>query len=371
MRLAPAPREPRQAELAYIRDLRTIWRQAQSLLAHAFNPLIDVWPTDMREDVGTAEGMSDVTLQHIWPSIDPRDLRTYAPWATSRDEVVRAAFPGHMLPASDHQVEAFVQSAIETAKLRPWTTYDIEPFTPSVPSPFRIRPAYTPPMLIDDAGRVIPPPPRPRIVTTNTIHRQIEYARVALAQQVNIHALVPVVTKAGERVNRWCNREVQRVLTIDPRGDPRTAYQLQQWGQMNANLIETGVRGPIDGVRLKSLLSDVADTLETAHAAGTRVEVLAHQIMERYEVSDSRAKLIARDQTLKLNGQLNRSKQQAAGVTQYRWITSRDEKVRPSHQRLNDTIQSWDVPPPPGHPGDDYQCRCTAQPIIPELEASA
>lgn len=101
---------------------------------------------------------------------------------------------------------------------------------------------------------------------------------------------------------------------------------------------------------------------------GLRVEELQQMLVERGEVSESRAELIARDQTLKLNGAITESRQKSAGVTQYVWSTSQDERVRPSHKVLEGTLQDWNVPPPPGHPGKDFQCRCVAIPYIPELD---
>ena len=56
------------------------------------------------------------------------------------------------------------------------------------------------------------------------------------------------------------------------------------------------------------------------------------------------------------------------GITQYIWRTSRDERVRESHLVLEGKTFSWDSPPDVGHPGQDINCRCTAEPVIPGLE---
>jgi len=121
------------------------------------------------------------------------------------------------------------------------------------------------------------------------------------------------------------------------------------------------------GVRLRrgSLLQEVSEVIERAHAEGVRVEVLAHDLRERFEVSNSRAELIARDQTLKLNGQINRHRQLSVGVEEYIWDTSGDERVRESHAVLDGRKFSWHAPPSVGHPGQDFQCRCGAIPVIP------
>lgn len=79
---------------------------------------------------------------------------------------------------------------------------------------------------------------------------------------------------------------------------------------------------------------------------------------------EARAQLIARDQIAKINSNLNMARQQNLGLNQYVWRTSQDERVRESHKKLSGKIISWDKPPSVGHPGEDYQCRCVAEPYF-------
>lgn len=51
-------------------------------------------------------------------------------------------------------------------------------------------------------------------------------------------------------------------------------------------------------------------------------------------------------------------------TTHYIWRTRGDNKVRAAHAANNGRIFSWDNPPPTGHPGEDYGCRCTAEPYV-------
>ena len=57
------------------------------------------------------------------------------------------------------------------------------------------------------------------------------------------------------------------------------------------------------------------------------------------------------------------------GFQYYVWTTRKDDKVRPDHARLEGRICNWNDPPVVDlrsgrrrHPGDDYNCRCTAAP---------
>lgn len=51
-------------------------------------------------------------------------------------------------------------------------------------------------------------------------------------------------------------------------------------------------------------------------------------------------------------------------TTHYIWRTQGDDKVRASHAANNGKIFAWDNPPETGYPGDDYNCRCTAEPYV-------
>lgn len=113
----------------------------------------------------------------------------------------------------------------------------------------------------------------------------------------------------------------------------------------------------------RAYAEDVKKVL-TEDTIGLRYEVLKERLIERGNVSERRAELIARDQVLKLAGSINQERQKQAGIEKYVWNTSNDEAVRDTHEALEDSIQRWDSPPPPGHPGEDFQCRCVAIPYF-------
>ncbi len=65
---------------------------------------------------------------------------------------------------------------------------------------------------------------------------------------------------------------------------------------------------------------------------------------------EQRARLVARDQLGKLNGQISMLRQTAIGVERYTWRTSLDERVRTTHQALEGKVFYWnpvDGPVPP------------------------
>jgi SPP1 gp7 family putative phage head morphogenesis protein len=118
-----------------------------------------------------------------------------------------------------------------------------------------------------------------------------------------------------------------------------------------------------NAVLIKSLpeqmLSQIEGVVQRGMLAGTRHEELAKLLVERLGVAESRAVLIARDQTLKWHGSLQRLRQLDAGVTEFTWSTSNDERVRPAHRVRDGKRYKWTSSPTPGQevnclPGESH-----------------
>lgn len=122
---------------------------------------------------------------------------------------------------------------------------------------------------------------------------------------------------------------------------------------------------------ITSLSDDVVKRVEqtvlTNFAAGNSVKTLKRSLTEQFGITQSRAELIAFDQTAKLNSDLNTIRQEQAGITEYDWTTSHDERVRPLHRRLDGKRYKYGQPTgaeqglPPGQP---IRCRCIARGVI-------
>jgi SPP1 gp7 family putative phage head morphogenesis protein len=100
---------------------------------------------------------------------------------------------------------------------------------------------------------------------------------------------------------------------------------------------------------------------------GKTVKDLRSELTKQFGIADRRAKLIARDQVAKLTSDLNRIRHVQAGVTSYVWMSSRDERVRERHKKLDGIEYEYGKPTgaeqglPPGQP---IQCRCVARGIV-------
>jgi SPP1 gp7 family putative phage head morphogenesis protein len=78
-----------------------------------------------------------------------------------------------------------------------------------------------------------------------------------------------------------------------------------------------------------------------------------------------------------VNATLTRARADFVGATHYVWRTMQDEQVRPAHADLEGEVCSFADPPEvegegAHHPGEFPNCRCFAEPILPDaLEAGA
>lgn len=115
---------------------------------------------------------------------------------------------------------------------------------------------------------------------------------------------------------------------------------------------------------------DIKNATLQALRTGQRAEDIADLLQERFDITETRAALIARDQIGKLHAEVNRARQQEVGVDEYVWRGAMDERERPEHRAREGKTFSWSKPPPDGHPGEPVNCRCTAEPKLDELLAN-
>ena len=102
---------------------------------------------------------------------------------------------------------------------------------------------------------------------------------------------------------------------------------------------------------------------ETVRAGG-RAEEMRASLQKQFGISRRRADLIARDQVGKLNADITQARQQALGVTEYRWRGVMDSRERPEHVAREGKVFKWSRPPEDGHPGQPIRCRCNAEPVL-------
>lgn len=182
-------------------------------------------------------------------------------------------------------------------------------------------------------------------------------ARAAVRGSRNQLGLTRDTIEAGNRAQTFSEREFAR-LGISVKREPILKPLLSGW-----------VRDTIG--RIDDMEDDQLAKIESIMVEGyaERWETLADRIEEEIaDVTRSRAEFLARDSVLTLNGKITAERQTAAGIESYIFTTAGDERVRESHAELDGQEFRWDDPPEVGHPGEDYNCRCTAFPVVPFLD---
>jgi SPP1 gp7 family putative phage head morphogenesis protein len=193
----------------------------------------------------------------------------------------------------------------------------------------------------------------------NRLSLDFDLLEIEALDELDDLALSAELETMAAQVATFNARGVSELTGINVRAESGLGARIDMFRDTNVGLIRSLVGNQIQ---------DVRSMLEEQESLGLRVEELRAQIEERFSVSQSKADLIARDQTLKLASNITQARQRNAGVEKYIWTTSGDERVREEHADLEGQVFSWDDPPSVGHPGEDFQCRCTAFPIIEEFD---
>lgn len=119
----------------------------------------------------------------------------------------------------------------------------------------------------------------------------------------------------------------------------------------------------LNGKYAMDLENDIYRILEE----GGGVSALTEAIVKRTGMAIKHARLIATDQTGKILGQLNAYRSTKAGAKYYIWQSMEDNRVRPAHQELDQTMQKYnDAGSGDGGlmPGEPINCRCVAIPVF-------
>lgn len=209
-------------------------------------------------------------------------------------------------------------------------------------------------------------PQRRRPSIAEPLDDAVERARAGAARALSPDRLREsfdrIAVDVATHTMRELRRQFQAQVGVDPiSSNAGLSGARERFVRENVARITTVANDRID--RVHALIRD-------AVVRGTRVEVLAQQLEESGGVSRRRASLIARDQVLTANAQMARLRAQNAGIVEYEWVTSRDEKVRKTHRELEGRVFRYDNPPIDPEtgesmlPGEPIGCRCTAKPRL-------
>lgn len=209
------------------------------------------------------------------------------------------------------------------------------------------------------------------------IQNRFRIMRDRLSRRLKTDPLERDVRRCADYTDRrqlkeW-QRSVRATLGVDIHDDfflgERYDLMLKRWVEQNVSFIT-------------SIESDCFDDMENViiegFAKGRTPAAISNEIQRRFDVTKSKANLLARDQVGTLSANLTRTRQESAGVEEYIWSSSGDERVRECHRELDGQKFRYDDPPAMWYmtkhgkvysgrhcnPGEDYQCRCVAKPVF-------
>lgn len=186
----------------------------------------------------------------------------------------------------------------------------------------------------------------------------------AVAQRLtDVRNRLSVVRRNLAAVDESLIAAVRQAVGVDIAGAlhdaGRVQGEVQRAARENVELIRSIPAQHLDRVRA---------AVEKAFEEGVRWESMAKDLREIGDITDRRARIIARDQTSKMNAAFNEARQAQVGIAEYTWSGALDARERDSHRRMEGQRCRWDAPPSVDgeavHPGQAILCRCVAQPVI-------
>lgn len=133
----------------------------------------------------------------------------------------------------------------------------------------------------------------------------------------------------------------------------------------------------------EDIFDEFQEIVFTGIIRGSSCKTLGQELQRKFLLDKKSADLIARDQIQKAHSDLTRLRHRELGITEYKWLTGRDERVRPSHRVLEGKICSYDdvnvyknnaedkdwlqkstIGGALYHPGQEVLCRCTEIAIV-------
>lgn len=199
-------------------------------------------------------------------------------------------------------------------------------------------------------------------VVRNITRKLSEMDPERIAQKMDIG---PLFDRALFRVDGKLDRTL-RAITVRPQMDDAGKKKLAtDWSKNLDKYI-------VDFTKRQVLT--LRERVEKSVFAGNRHEYLARLIQQRYGVTANKAKFLARQETSLMMSKYKQVRYEACGSPGYIWKCAAGSPLHPvrhDHKELKDTYQTWASPPITdvrtgrrNHPGEDYNCRCTARPVF-------
>lgn len=173
-------------------------------------------------------------------------------------------------------------------------------------------------------------------------------------------------SKLRNHINQAMRKNRNKFFSIIlEKDDPQIYDFIQSYTKKNIELVQA---------LGKKYIPEVSQLASKTFLEGGSSKDLAYQMLKFTDENKNKARFWARDQVGSAYSEFTHVRQRSIGITHFIWRTSRDNKVRETHQELEGKIFDWKTgaantgllndTPGAKFPGDSYNCRCTAEPVI-------
>lgn len=210
-------------------------------------------------------------------------------------------------------------------------------------------------------------------LTRGAIRRAIASATRAARGELSPREAAEVAEDQWVRITTLSRRVAGRRLI--PTTDAARADATREALAAAAGRAERRIAGSMrrqfasEQARLYSSLSvefagKLADQLEAAVAEGRGWDEMIRIVERLGEQVETRAVLIAENETQRWFGAQQEARYSEAGIDSYIWRTQQDSRVRPRHRSYEGKTFAWADPVIDAPPGSAPNCRCWAEPVI-------
>jgi SPP1 gp7 family putative phage head morphogenesis protein len=193
-----------------------------------------------------------------------------------------------------------------------------------------------------------------------------------------------------EQAQRVANAMVGELAKVNARSWREAAFKSQNGRKIYKALQEeikrTHLQSYLDAIAernaslIRSLPSKIAlqvtEHAQTLFQEGKRPEEIQRELrLVAPRMTKAHARLIARTEISRSETDLTRARSENIDIPAYAWQSSEDQRVRPSHRKMDKVIVFWNDPPSPEeligeksvgryHCGQIWNCRCLSLPVV-------
>jgi SPP1 gp7 family putative phage head morphogenesis protein len=183
----------------------------------------------------------------------------------------------------------------------------------------------------------------------------------AIAERVNV---APLIDKTMYRYEKDFKKTVESISV-------KANLTAEQMAEFNKTYTDNLRLYIADFVEKET--AELRKNMKKRALSGFRSESAIQEIQKSYGVSYNKAKFLARQETSLALSAFRETRYKSVGLNKYKWkcvAGSPLHPVRSMHKIHDGKIFSWDKPPVVNdkgdrkNPGEDYNCRCVAIPIV-------